>query len=123
MAAPRLDEKQMRRLLVNLLTNAFQALAERSDGKVSLSAQREDDKLLWVVEDNGPGIADEVRHRLFEPLATTRAKGLGLGLALCRRIAERHGGDIRAARSQTLGGARFEVRLASAFGAEAPGDV
>jgi signal transduction histidine kinase len=122
-SAPRLDEKQVRRLLVNLLTNAFQALSERSAGQVALSAQREDDKLLLVVEDDGPGISEEVRHRLFEPLATTRAKGLGLGLALCRRIAERHGGDIRAVRSQTLGGARFEVRLASAFGEEASSDA
>lgn len=121
--APRIDEKQVRRLIVNLVTNAFQALNERNDGRITLSARAEGDALLVVVEDNGAGIADEVRHRLFEPLATTRAKGLGLGLALCRRIAERHGGDIRAARSSTLGGARFEVRLAHAFGAEEPSDV
>jgi signal transduction histidine kinase len=118
--APRFDESQVRRLLVNLITNAFQALAKREHGQVLLTASREEDKLLLVIEDNGPGISDEVRHRLFEPLATTRAKGLGLGLALCRRIADRHGGDIRAALSQTLGGARFEVRLAHAFGEGAP---
>jgi two-component system sensor histidine kinase HydH len=120
---PRVDEKQIRRLLVNLVTNAFQALSERNEGRILLSARQEDDKLLLVVEDNGAGIADEVRHRLFEPLATTRAKGLGLGLALCRRIAERHGGDIRAVPSRDLGGARFEVRLAHAFGAEEPSDA
>jgi signal transduction histidine kinase len=121
--APRVDEKQVRRLLVNLATNAFQALGERADGRVLLRAEQEENMLLLVVEDNGPGIADEVRHRLFEPLATTRAKGLGLGLALCRRIAERHGGDIRAVPSRALGGARFEVRLAHAFGAGEAGDV
>ena len=119
MPPPRLDVSQVRRLIVNLLSNAYEALAERADARVSLSADREGDTLLLVVEDNGRGIAEEVRHRLFEPLATTRAKGLGLGLALCRRIAERHGGDIRALRSPALGGARFEVRLAEAFaGAE-----
>jgi signal transduction histidine kinase len=113
--APRLDESQVRRLIVNLLSNAYEALADRSNAQASLSSEREGDALLLVVEDNGQGIAEEVRHRLFEPLITTRAKGLGLGLALCRRIAERHGGDIRALRSPRLGGARFEVRLAGAF--------
>jgi signal transduction histidine kinase len=111
---PRLDGKQVERLLANLLANACQALAGKPDGHVRVQAQREGDKLLLVVEDDGPGIADEVRHRLFEPLATTRAKGLGLGLALCRRIAEKHGGDIRALHASS-GGARFEVRLAEAF--------
>lgn len=112
--APKIDEKQLRRLLVNLITNARQALEGRTDGRVVISAARELDKLLLAVEDNGAGIADEVRYRLFEPLATTRSKGLGLGLALCRRIAEKHGGDIRAL-NPARGGARFEVRLAQAF--------
>ncbi len=70
--------------------------------------------MILSVDDTGPGIAEELRHRLFEPLATTRARGLGLGLALCRRVAEKHGGDIRALRS-SLGGARFEVRFPQAF--------
>jgi two-component system sensor histidine kinase HydH len=112
--APKIDEKQIRRLLVNLITNARQALEGRTDGRVVISAERELDKLLLAVEDNGTGIADEVRYRLFEPLATTRSKGLGLGLALCRRIAEKHGGDIRAL-NPARAGARFEVRLAQAF--------
>jgi signal transduction histidine kinase len=113
--APRVDESQVRRLLVNLLSNAYQALSDHPVAHILLSAAREADTLLVIVEDSGPGIAEEVRHRLFEPLATTRAKGLGLGLALCRRIAERHGGDIRALKSHALGGARFEVRLGGAF--------
>jgi two-component system sensor histidine kinase HydH len=114
---PRIDEKQIRRLLVNLITNACQALEGKSDGRIVVGARRDADKLLLYVDDNGSGIADEVRYRLFEPLATTRAKGLGLGLALCRRIAEKHDGEIRALAS-ARGGARFEVRLGQAFEAE-----
>ena len=117
MPPPKIDEKQIRRLLVNLITNARQALEGREQGQIVVRAQREHDKLLLSVEDNGPGVSDEVRYRLFEPLTTTRAKGLGLGLALCRRIAEKHGGEIRALGS-ALGGARFEVRLAQAFDPE-----
>jgi two-component system, NtrC family, sensor histidine kinase HydH len=120
--SPRIDEKQIRRLLVNLITNARQALEGRADGRVLVRAKREGDKLLLSVEDNGPGIADEVRYRLFEPLATTRAKGLGLGLALCRRIAEKHGGEIRGL-TAPQGGARFEVRLAEAFDPDGAADA
>ena len=70
-----------------------------------------------VVEDNGPGIAEEVRHRLFEPLATARSEGLGLGLALCKRIVEKHGGEI-IAENRASGGARFGLRLPQAIGSE-----
>jgi signal transduction histidine kinase len=112
----RLDEKQVRHLLANLVTNACQALSlQEGEHHVRIAAQREGDTLLLSVDDNGPGIPEEVRYRLFEPLATTRAKGLGLGLALCRRIAEKHAGDIRALKSP-LGGARFEARFPQAFG-------
>lgn len=112
--SPRLDTKQARRALLNLVTNACQAVHGQASPEVVVRASREADRLLLTVEDNGPGIAEELRLRLFEPLATTKAKGLGLGLALCRRIAEKHGGDIRGLKSP-LGGARFELRLAEAY--------
>jgi two-component system sensor histidine kinase HydH len=113
--AARLDAKQVQRLVANLATNAAQAMSGvTAERRFELHARREGDVLVLVAKDTGPGISEEVRHRLFEPLATTRAKGLGLGLALCRRIAEKHGGEIRA-HNQAEGGALFEVRLAHAF--------
>jgi signal transduction histidine kinase len=62
------------------------------------------------VSDTGPGIAAAFRGRLFEPFASTKETGLGLGLVICRRIVEDHGGTI-AAEDRPGGGARFTVRL------------
>ncbi len=70
----------------------------------------------WVriaVEDTGPGVDDASLRRLFEPLVTTKEKGVGLGLALCKRIVERHDGSIEYERRE-VGGARFVVRLPAA---------
>lgn len=109
------DPKQLRQLVLNLATNAVDAvLPTEGRREISITAMRESDVLLIAVEDSGPGVSEEAHARLFQPLATTRQKGLGLGLALCRRIAEKHGGDIRVQRG-ALGGARFEVRLPGAF--------
>ena len=63
-----------------------------------------------VVRDNGPGVADEMRDKLFEPYATSKAHGTGLGLAICQRIVFEHGGEITY-RPATKGGAVFEITL------------
>jgi two-component system sensor kinase FixL len=62
--------------------------------KVSLKAHRHGDKVRITVLDNGPGIPDEIRNRVFEPFVTSKAEGLGLGLSICATIAESHGGTI-----------------------------
>jgi signal transduction histidine kinase len=62
------------------------------------------------VEDTGPGVDAVTRRRLFEPLITTKDRGIGLGLALVKRIAERHGGGVEYS-DRSGGGARFTVHL------------
>lgn len=117
--AASVDEKQLRQVVVNLLSNASEALEHvAGDKRIVLRAEREGDALLLRVDDSGSGVADELQTRLFEPLVTTRKKGLGLGLALCRRIVDKHGGDIRVLHS-SLGGARFELRFPGAFAGSA----
>ena len=64
-----------------------------------------------VVEDNGPGIKDENRNRLFTPNFTTKSSGTGLGLAICRNILERCGGEISYSRSFSIQGACFTIRF------------
>jgi two-component system, NtrC family, sensor histidine kinase HydH len=87
------DADQLRQVLVNLFTNSTHAMSGR--GTIHVMAEAPSAAVIRIrVRDDGPGIAAEARHRLFEALFTTKAKGTGLGLALCRRILEAHGGSI-----------------------------
>jgi signal transduction histidine kinase len=104
------DPGQMRQVFVNLLENAVQAVGET--GSVMLSASAGPDKVELALEDSGPGVSDTIRRRIFEPLMTTKARGIGLGLPLVKRILERHGGSIAYAPREGLG-ARFVLRLPS----------
>lgn len=109
----RLDAGQLRMVLANLLANAGQAIAGSEGtggGDVRVHGKLEHGTLCVRVEDDGPGLSEEALAHAFEPLFTTRSKGIGLGLALCRRIVERHGGTITGANAES-GGARFEIRL------------
>jgi two-component system sensor histidine kinase HydH len=104
------DPHQLRQVFVNLLENAIQAVGEA--GSVELTATALPDALELVFEDSGPGVSDAIRRRLFEPLMTTKARGIGLGLPLVKRILERHGGSIAyEPRSEGGSGARFLLRL------------
>lgn len=103
------DAHQLRQVLSNLIQNALQAL--QGSGTITVGAEmtRDGGLELWV-EDDGPGIPDSARSRIFEPLFTTREQGTGLGLALCKRIVERHGGDLQLVRGAGKG-ARFSLWL------------
>ncbi len=101
------DAGQLRQVFVNLLENAVHAAG--AQGWVRVDGAIEEDAVAVGIEDSGPGVDQATRRRLFEPLVTTKQKGIGLGLALVKRIAERHGGNVS---YEPRGhGARFVVRL------------
>jgi nitrogen fixation/metabolism regulation signal transduction histidine kinase len=110
------DPNRLRQVFHNLLKNALEALAEqqRQDGLIELASelQFQGDSRFWVliVQDNGPGIPQDVMLRLFEPYVTSKAKGTGLGMAIVKKIIEEHGGVIQAA-NRPQGGARITIRL------------
>jgi len=102
------DPAQLRQVFVNLVQNAVEACGER--GSVTVQARRVDGTVEISVEDTGHGLDASVKARLFEPLITTKSKGVGLGLALVKRIVERHRGTIGHVTPPT-GGARFILTL------------
>lgn len=104
------DPEQMHQVLVNLLDNAVDAV--RGAGRVRLTGRLVDGgQVELVVNDDGPGVEERIRARLLEPLVTTKAQGVGLGLALCRKVVEVHGGTLALVEGEALPGAAFAVRL------------
>ncbi len=96
-----LDSKRVERALWNILTNACQAMPK--GGCVVLRSDRRDTTLLLEVEDDGDGIPEDIRHRIFEPFFSFgKAEGIGLGMAIAQRIAQEHGGEIEV--EERLGG-------------------
>ncbi|ASP36446.1 nitrogen regulation protein NR(II) [Labrenzia sp. VG12] len=89
------DPVQIRQILINLLRNAREAVADQVDRKVVLSVRRAADRLEFRVTDNGPGVPAEVVDGLFRAFTGAKHKGVGLGLAISRSIAQNHGGDLR----------------------------
>jgi C4-dicarboxylate-specific signal transduction histidine kinase len=91
------DRIQLEIVVRNLLANAFQAVAQQTDNrepKVVLDAGV-DGAWIWIrIADNGPGIANKIRARLFEPFISLKSSGMGLGLAISRSIIETHGGTL-----------------------------
>ena len=102
------DAALIERVLVNLVDNARRATGPR--GHVVVRAEAGDGEVVLHVEDDGPGIAPELRARLFRPFVTGRADGTGLGLFLVHRIVELHRGSVVVA-DRDGGGTRFTVRL------------
>jgi two-component system, NtrC family, sensor histidine kinase HydH len=92
-----LDRGQMRQVFVNLIGNAAQSIdGDRGEGRIEIAAGSGEGRIWIEIRDDGPGFKQEVLERAFEPLVTSRTTGIGLGLALCARIVERHGGSVEA---------------------------
>ena len=87
------DAKQVKQVLLNVLMNSAQAMEGR--GRIRISTRRADDQIVIEVADEGPGIPEHVRERLFEPFFTTRHRGTGLGLPTAQRLITAQGGSIR----------------------------
>jgi two-component system, NtrC family, sensor histidine kinase HydH len=102
------DAVQLRQVLTNLLENAVYAASPQ--GEVTVRGRHADGAVELDIEDTGPGVDPATRRRLFEPLITTKERGIGLGLALVKRITERHGGEVSYS-DRPGGGARFTVKL------------
>jgi two-component system nitrogen regulation sensor histidine kinase NtrY len=114
-----IDRQMLRRMLVNLVRNAAEAIRAarpetadgRPRGRVVVRAERTPDGVAIVVEDDGPGVPEPVRDRIFDPYFTTKPDGTGLGLAIVKKVVVEHNGSIAAAPSQRFGGAAFVVAL------------
>ncbi|MEE2885969.1 MAG: sensor histidine kinase [Planctomycetota bacterium] len=87
------DVQEMRRVFLNLIHNAIQACGDQ--GRVAISSLLVDGRVEYRIEDNGSGVPDDTRPRLFEPYFTTKTAGTGLGLAICHKIVEAHNGEIK----------------------------
>jgi two-component system sensor kinase FixL len=88
------DRVQIQQVLVNLLRNAAEAVANSDRRDITVTTMREGGMIVIGVADTGPGIAPEIVPRLFEAFATGKDQGMGLGLSICRTIVEAHGGRI-----------------------------
>jgi PAS domain S-box-containing protein len=86
------DIAKMSRVIINIVKNAIDAMP--NGGNITLTSQKAKDIVELVFADTGEGMDEETQKRLWTPLFTTKAKGVGLGLAICRRIVESHGGKI-----------------------------
>ncbi len=104
------DEQQIEQVLLNLFKNAIEASGEGVEPLLRVSVRGVGNQLAVKVTDNGPGIADEARERIFDPFYSTKAEGTGLGLSVSYAIAKAHGGDLRF-ENDPAGGSTFTFSL------------
>lgn len=90
------SRNQISQILINLVTNSIHAIGPENPGKVTIESKIEDQEVLLIVEDNGPGIPEETQLKIFDPFYTTKpvGSGTGLGLSIAIRIIEAHSGTI-----------------------------
>ena len=88
------DKDQLLRVLNNLVNNAIQSISEKGKGKILLSVSEDLEYYVVSVKDNGMGIDESSKEKIFQPNFSTKSYGTGLGLSMCKRIIEQHGGEI-----------------------------
>lgn len=106
------EPRKLLRVLQNLVGNAVDAMEGRPDARITLEAGRLDPAHAFIrVEDNGPGIPEKIRENFWDPFVTSgKARGTGLGTAICRTLVESHGGRITF-QTETGRGTRFDITL------------
>jgi two-component system nitrogen regulation sensor histidine kinase NtrY len=104
------DKEQLSRVFINLLKNAIQSIPEDKQGKIEVELMTEDDTALVKIRDDGKGIPDELKDRLFMPNFTTKSSGMGMGLAIVKNIIESCNGNIDF-ETQLGKGTTFIIRL------------
>jgi C4-dicarboxylate-specific signal transduction histidine kinase len=107
------DATQLEIVLHNLVSNAIDAVAhvDPAERRIELHAIREESRVVFRIEDSGPGIAPDVAQRLFEPFVTSKPDGMGLGLAISRSLVRARGGELWFQPRDHLRGGCFMVRL------------
>ena len=105
-----IDHVQIQQVVLNLVRNGIDALGDCGIGTITVATAPGSDMVEVEVADDGPGLPEEVRERLFEPFVSTKPDGIGIGLSICRTIVEAHGGTI-ALDTGTRRGTRFRFSV------------
>jgi two-component system nitrogen regulation sensor histidine kinase NtrY len=108
----RVDPEQLKRVLINLIDNAIEAMERRGAIVIETARDRPNGFVRIIVADDGPGISEGEREKLFLPYYSTKGRGSGLGLAIVRRIVAEHGGSVDVA-DNVPRGTRFTIELPS----------
>jgi len=105
------DPTLIEEMVLNLLTNAAGAMKTMEEGKeIVVTSSVEGDDIILTVSDSGPGIAPEIKDKIFDPYFTTKSDGTGIGLSISHRIVTDHGGSLTVSDSD-LGGAEFRIEI------------
>jgi nitrogen fixation/metabolism regulation signal transduction histidine kinase len=102
------DRTQLIRVVTNLVKNAIQAMPKKDDPKINVHVGTNNNSVILIVSDNGSGVLEENKKKLFEPKFTTKTSGMGLGLAMVKNIVENYKGSI-SFESEKDKGAVFKV--------------
>jgi two-component system sensor kinase FixL len=105
-----IDKVQIQQILVNLIRNATEAMGGRDKRQLTITTALDGNEVEIAVADTGSGLPNDVVSRLFHPFVTTKERGMGMGLSICRTIAEAHGGRLWLA-ANTPQGATFKLSL------------